>query len=827
MNRFHPSPGVLMNGGIGMEQHSFYTGTEPRAYEWLGAHPKEDGTLFRAFAPAAAGVSVVGEWNDWQETTLYSLADGSFYEGFIPEARPGMAYLLRIHRTDGTTADHLDPYSFASRKVDLPVEDTAEVEAAEDEDAPAEPQPTFRLYSVIWDRSAYTFHDEKWMDRRTDGRTEPMNIYELHLGSWREGMGYRSIAAPLLDYLEEMGYNCLELMPVCEYPAEESWGYQAVSYYAPTQRYGSPDDLKYLVDECHRRGVRVILDLALVHFAVDSYGLGDFDGTPLYEYPRKDWRLSEWGSKNFNYSRGAIRSFLLSSVLFWLREYHFDGVRLDAVRNMLYPHGNTDMGIHLDGVKFLRTLTDIIKAAEPTACLVAEDSSAYPGVTKPVRKGGLGFDYKWDMGWMNDTLSFFQKDPGQRRDAYHQLSFSMFYYYSERFLMPFSHDEVVHGKATILQKMNGDYEGKFPQCRALTLYMYAHPGKKLNFMGNELGQLREWDEKREQDWNLLEYPAHQQYQRFARELNQMYLASPALWQRDFRYSGFRWLDCEPGNLVYAFLRESREQLMLAVFNFDAEGVPEYRVELPAIDLARLVFDTNWDKYGGEVEHQPLWLDLEDGGLTLSLEPFSGKLFTLQRGAEYVVTEDDELPDAIEGVDEVLTQPTEGVQPMTEEELAAQEPEEEETTPEPEAEPELELEPELAEQVQEEHNEWFRALTAQEQEKLLSESAYGRNNYGQEELDEEALAAERAAPDTLAALAEKARRAQGEGSDALSAQRYNERSGGGQPGQPGEEHDEWFWALSPEEREKLLSGSAYGRNNYGQKEDAEAAKEETE
>jgi hypothetical protein len=307
----------------------------------------------------------------------------------------------------------------------------------------------------------------------------------------------------------------------------------------------------------------------------------------------------------------------------------------------------------------------------------------------------------------------------------------------------------------------------------------------------------------------------------------MYLASPALWQRDFRYSGFRWLDCEPGNLVYAFLRESREQLVLAVFNFDAEGVPEYRVELPAIDLARLVFDTNWDKYGGEVEHQPLWLDLEDGGLTLSLEPFSGKLFTLQRGAEYVVTEDDELPDAIEGVDEVLTQPTEGVQPMTEEELAAQEPEKEETTPEPEAEPELELEPELAERVQEEHNEWFRALTAQEQEKLLSESAYGRNNYGQEELDEEALAAERAALDTLAALAEKARRAQGEGSDALSAQRYNERSGGGQPGQPGEEHDEWFWALSPEEREKLLSGSAYGRNNYGQKEDAEAAKEETE
>ena len=732
-------------GDNNMEQHSFYTGTEPKAYEWLGAHPTADGTLFRAFAPAATGVSVVGEWNDWQESALFPIAGDSFYEGFLPEARPGMAYLLRIHKADGSFADHLDPYGFATRKVDLvdpeseaddsaaaePTEATAPAaDAAAPAEAPEEPEtPKFRLYSVIWDLNAYEFHDQKWLDKRTDGRTLPMNIYELHLGSWRADMGYRSIAAPLLDYLEEMGFNCLELMPVCEYPADESWGYQAVSYLAPTQRYGSPDDLKYLVDECHRRGVRVILDLALVHFAVDAYGLGDFDGTPLYEYPREDWRLSEWGSKNFNYSRGAIRSFLLSTVLFWLREYHFDGVRLDAVRNMLYPHGNTDMGIHLDGVKFLRTLTDIIKAAEPTACLIAEDSSAYPGVTKPVRKGGLGFDYKWDMGWMNDTLSYFQKECGHRKGAYHQLSFSMFYYYSERFLMPFSHDEVVHGKATILQKMNGGYEGKFPQCRALTLYMYAHPGKKLNFMGNELGQLREWDEKRPQDWELLDYPIHQQYQRFCRELNQMYLASPALWQRDFRYTGFRWLDCEPGDLVYAFLRESRDQLMLAVFNFDCVDVTGYRVELPAIDAARLVFDTNWEKYGGAVEHQPLWMDLENEGLTLTLEPFSGKLFTLQRGAEYVVSDDDDLPDAIEGVDEILPQPTEGVEAMPESELAAKQ------------------QPDAAAQAQAEHNKWFRSLPREEQEKLFLESAHGRNNYGEQEVKSEADAEVESEPET--------------------------------------------------------------------------------
>ena len=701
-----------------MEQHSFYTGTEPKAYQWLGAHPSPEGTRFRVFAPAAAGVSVVGEWNDWQETPLAPLMGDSFYEGLIPEAAPGMAYLLRIHLADGSSADHLDPYAFASRREEL---NQAEEETAEDspKNTDGEPAPGFRLLSVIWDLKGYEFRDEKWMTGRTDGRKEPMNVYELHLGSWREGMSYRSIAQPLLDYLEEMGYNCLELMPVCEYPADVSWGYQAVGYFSPTQRYGSPDDLKYLVDECHRRGVRVILDLALVHFAVDAYGLGDFDGTPLYEYPREDWRLSEWGSKNFNYSRGAIRSFLLSAVLFWLREYHFDGVRLDAVRNMLYPHGNTEMGIHLDGVKFLRTLTDIIKGEEPTACLIAEDSSAYPGVTRPVAKGGLGFDYKWDMGWMNDTLSYFQKEPSQRKDAYHQLSFSMFYYYSERFMMPFSHDEVVHGKATILQKMNGGYEGKFPQCRALTLYMYAHPGKKLNFMGNELGQLREWDESRPQDWELLEYPVHQQYHRFVRELNQMYLASPALFERDFRYSGFRWLDCEPNNLVYAFLRESKDQLMLAVFNFDSAPVEDYRVELGAIDAARLVLDTNWDKYGGEVEHQPQWLELEDEGLTLTLEPFSGKLFTLQRGADYVVTLDDDQPDAIEGVDEILPQPEE---PQEEPQAA---PEREEIAAAVEEDEEI-----LAQAVQE-HNRWFRSLPREEQEVLFLKSARGRNNYGEE------------------------------------------------------------------------------------------------
>ena len=594
-----------------MELHRFYTGTEFEAFRWLGAHPSDEGTLFRVFAPGAAAVGLMGEFSHWQEIPMTPLHSGSFYQCFVPEAKPGMSYLLRIHKTGGTEADHLDPYGFCTAK-----------------------EESSQFYSVIWDQRSYSFSDGGWMARRTDGISEPMNIYELHLGSWKEGLTYRSIAAPLIAYVKEAGYNCVEFMPLCEHPALESWGYQAFGYFSPTHRYGTPDDLKYLIDQCHRHGIRVILDLALVHFAVDAFGLAEFDGTPLYEYPQEDLSFSEWGSKNFNYARGSVRSFLQSAVLFWLQEYHFDGIRMDAVRNMLYPHGNTDLGEHREGAAFLRTMNKYIKKVMPTACLIAEDSSAYPGVTSPVDQGGLGFDYKWDLGWMNDTLTYCKMSPEERLGDYHRLTFSMLYYYNERFLLPFSHDEVVHGKSTILQKMNGDYAEKFSMARALYLYMYAYPGKKLNFMGNEFGQLREWDEKREQDWLLLDYPAHSSFYRCIRDLNRLYLSCPALYQRDYDPRGFHWLDCREGNLVYTFTRSSREQRMLAVFNFDHQPVADYRLELPCITAARLVLDTNWERYGGTLKTVPGDLGLDSGGLTLRLEPCSGKLITLLPAPEY-------------------------------------------------------------------------------------------------------------------------------------------------------------------------------------------------
>ena len=475
-----------------MDLYEFYTGKTFCAYEWLGAHIENDGTTFCVFAPNAKGVSVIGDFNNWVETPMEQIYDGNFFKCVIPNAKEGMKYKLRVHENSGRFLDRSDPYGFA-----------------------AEQRP--QTASIISKLNAFNFTDERWMLCRTDKKSEPLNIYELHLGSWKENMTYRSIAEPLIKYVKEQGYNCIEFMPLCEYPCDESWGYQAVGFYSPTSRYGSPNDLKYLINLCHKNNVAVILDFAPAHFAVDDFGLSNFDGTALYEYPHSDIGYNEWGSKNFNHTRGEVRSYLQSAVMYWLKEYHFDGIRMDAIRNILYWQGNTDRGKNLGGIYFLKYMNNGIKSALPNVMLIAEDSSAFPKVTESIKNGGLGFDYKWDMGWMNDTLAYFRENTQQRINDYHKLTFSMHYYYHENFLLPLSHDEVVHGKATILQKMNGQYNDKFPQARALYLYMYAHPGKKLNFMGNEFGQLREWDEKRAQDWDLLKYPVHDAFHAYMKQ----------------------------------------------------------------------------------------------------------------------------------------------------------------------------------------------------------------------------------------------------------------------------------------------------------------------
>ena len=452
-----------------------------RIVSW-GRIPAKKGRYFALFAPNAERISVIGEFNNWNETPMQKVHDGNFWECWIDNANKGMLYKYKIYARGGGVTDHCDPFGYY-----------------------AELRPNSA--SVIFDSGEFVFSDEAWMKKRTASLDKPLNIYELHFGSWRkktkenEGWySYKELAGLLIPYLRENGYNYVELMPLSEHPFDGSWGYQNTGFFAPTSRYGTPDELRAFVNECHKNGIGVLMDFVPVHFAVDDYGLANYDGTALYEYPNCDVGYSEWGSCNFMHSRGEVRSFLQSSAHYWISEYHFDGLRMDAVSNLIYWQGNQERGVNKMALQFLQTMNQGLKERFPSVMLIAEDSSSYPGVTKAVWEGGLGFDYKWNMGWMNDTLNYFRTAPEYRRDHYHKLTFSMMYYYNEHYLLPLSHDEVVHGKATIIQKMNGDYERKFPQVRALYMYMYAHPGKKLNFMGNEIGQFREWDEKREQDW---------------------------------------------------------------------------------------------------------------------------------------------------------------------------------------------------------------------------------------------------------------------------------------------------------------------------------------
>ncbi len=590
---------------VHMDFYQFYTGKEFEAQEFLGAHVLENGTVFRTFAPAAVHIAVIGEFNQWTETPMHKIQDGNFWECLIPEAKEGMMYKYRIYRRDGSFIDHADPYAFYS-----------------------ELRPASA--SLIYDRKKLVFHDEKWMKKRKASLSAPMNIYEMHMGSWRKKSGeqedwytYSEIAELLIPYLKENGYNYVELMPLCEYPCDESWGYQATGYFSPTSRYGTPEQLCAFVDECHRQEIGVILDFVPVHFAVNDYALWNYDGTPLFEYPNSAVGVNEWGSCNFMHSRGETCSFLQSSAYFWLKQYHFDGLRMDAVGNLIFWQGNPARGECRPAVQFLQVMNQGLKERVPEALLIAEDSSSWIGVTKPVCEGGLGFDYKWDLGWMNDTLSYFSMPASERSQYYHRLTFSMQYYYDEHFLLPLSHDEVVHGKATILQKMGSDYEEKFPQARAFYMYMYAHPGKKLNFMGNELGQLREWDEKREQDWEILKYPKHDAFHRFMKELNQCYLEHPALWQKDYEREGFYWTECHgEAENIYLFRRSCEGETILAAFNFSAQ---EQEYVLPVNDGKNLtlIFDSDRECYDGKGRKQRENLKQESGKVILDLPPYSG------------------------------------------------------------------------------------------------------------------------------------------------------------------------------------------------------------
>ncbi len=595
-----------------MDMYGFYTGRIFDAYEYLGCHVTEKGSVFRVFAPAALKVSVIGDFNNWAETEMCKIYDGNFWQCEISKAAEGMRYKYRIYRQDGGFLDHCDPYGFG---MELRPENA----------------------SIIRRLSAYQFHDDKWLRSRTDCKDKPLNIYELHMGSWKTNKEdkngwyrYQELADQLIPYVKEQGYNYIELLPISEHPSDNSWGYQNTGFYSPTSRYGTMDELKEFIDKCHQNNIGVLLDFVPVHFAVDDYALANFDGTPLYEYPHTDVGNSEWGSKNFNHSRGEVQSFLQSNANYWIKEYHFDGLRIDALSNIIYWQGNTDRGENRSAIAFIRNMNKELKKRYPSIILAAEDSTAYPMVTGSVEKGGLGFDYKWDMGWMNDTLKFMQQNPGERVSEYHKLTFSMMYYYSEKFILPLSHDEVVHGKATIVQKMNGEYEEKFPQARALYMYMYVHPGKKLNFMGNELAQLREWDEKREQDWDILNYPIHDAFHRFMRELNHIYLTHPALWEWDYLDGGFRWLDCrQEERCIYAIERRSEDKCVIAIFNFGQHIQSNYAVAVPGIRSVVPLLYSDWEPFGGTTPQTESVHKLKGEKLICTLQAFSAILFEVE------------------------------------------------------------------------------------------------------------------------------------------------------------------------------------------------------
>ena len=603
----------------------FNQGNHYEIYEKLGSHPWQhqgvSGILFGVWAPSATRISVVGDFNQWdgRRHQMRSRGASGIWELFVPHLGPGLLYKFEIRTSEGILLIKADPFAFRF-----------------------EERP--KTAAVVHGLSGFPWTDQDWMTARTkkDPLDQPLAVYEVHLGSWRrcveEGnrwLTYREAAEELIPYVKEMGFNFIEFLPLAEHPFDASWGYQVTGYYAATSRFGKPDDLMYLVDRCHAEGLGVILDWVPAHFPRDAHALEYFDGTHLYEHadPRQGIH-KDWDTLIFNYGRNEIKNFLVANALFWFDKYHVDGLRVDAVASMLYldysrkegewisnPYGGRE---NLEAIDFIKTLNSKIYERYPGVVTIAEESTAWPGVTRPVHLGGLGFMFKWNMGWMHDMLTFMSKEPIHRRYHADNLTFALLYAFHENFILPLSHDEVVHGKASLLAKMPGDDWQRFANLRLLLGYMYGEPGKKTLFMGDEFGQWSEWDHDQSLQWHLLEYGPHQGLQKFVKDLNGVYVSEPALYELDFDPRGFEWIDFrDADSSVVSFIRRGKapDQTLVFVFNFTPIPRMNYRIGAPLPGYYQEVINSDAACYGGSN------LGLK-GGITADPRPWHGQHYSL-------------------------------------------------------------------------------------------------------------------------------------------------------------------------------------------------------